>query len=151
MAELNESIFREYDIRGIVENDLQDDQVEQIASAFAAIYVREGKKQISLGMDGRPSSENIKRIFTETLCGYGIDVIDIGLVPTPVLYYSVFKLKLGGGIIIQGKLLNVKTFRALTMTTGPSTRPSSPPTIQKLIPRPKLRPDSVPAMTGATA
>ncbi len=100
MTKLNESIFREYDIRGIVETDLTDDAVEKIASAFAAIYVRAGKKQISIGMDGRPSSENIKNIFIKTICSYGIDIVDIGLVPTPVLYYSVFKLGLGGGIII---------------------------------------------------
>ena len=100
MTKLNESIFREYDIRGIVETDLTDDAVEKIASSFAAVYVREGKKKISLGMDGRPSSANIKDIFIRTICSYGIDVIDIGLVPTPVLYYSVFKLGLGGGIII---------------------------------------------------
>jgi len=100
LTELNESIFREYDIRGIVETDLTDDAVKKIASAFATIYVRAGKKQISIGMDGRPSSENIKNIFIETMCSYGINVVDIGLVPTPVLYYSVFKLELGGGIII---------------------------------------------------
>jgi len=100
LTKLNESIFREYDIRGIVETDLTDDAVEKIASAFAAIYVRAGKKQISIGMDGRPSSENIKNIFIKTICSYGIDIVDIGLVPTPVLYYSVFKLGLGGGIII---------------------------------------------------
>ncbi|MEN8222217.1 MAG: phosphomannomutase/phosphoglucomutase [Acidobacteriota bacterium] len=100
MTKLNESIFREYDIRGIVETDLTDDAVEKIASAFAAVYVREGKKKISLGMDGRPSSQNIKDIFIRTITSYGIDIIDIGLVPTPVLYYSVFRLELGGGIII---------------------------------------------------
>ncbi len=100
MAELNKSIFREYDIRGIVETDLTEDAVRKIASAFATIYVREGKKKISIGMDGRPSSSSIKKIFIDTICSYGIDVIDIGLVPTPVLYYSVFKLELGGGVII---------------------------------------------------
>jgi len=100
LTRLNESIFREYDIRGIVETDLTDDAVEKIASAFAAIYVRAGKKQISIGMDGRPSSQNIKDIFIRTICSFGIDVVDIGLVPTPVLYYSVFRLGLGGGIII---------------------------------------------------
>lgn len=100
MSNITESIFREYDIRGIVETELTDDVVEKIASAFATIYVRAGAKKISLGMDGRPSSANIKKIFTDTICSYGIDVIDIGLVPTPVLYYSVFKLGLGGGIII---------------------------------------------------
>ncbi|MEN8154039.1 MAG: phosphomannomutase/phosphoglucomutase [Acidobacteriota bacterium] len=100
MFELKESIFREYDIRGIVETELTDKAVEKIASAFAAIYVRAGAKKIALGMDGRPSSAGIKSIFIKKLTSFGLDVLDIGLVPTPVLYYSVFKYALSGGIII---------------------------------------------------
>ena len=100
MNKINESIFREYDIRGIVKDELQDDVVERIASACAAIYVRENKKTIAVGMDGRPSSEHIKNIVSKTLSKYGLNIIDIGLVPTPVLYYEVFKMNLGGGIII---------------------------------------------------
>ena len=100
MNKINESIFREYDIRGIVKDELQDDVVERIASACAAIYVKENKKHIAVGMDGRPSSEHIKNIVSKTLSKYGLNIIDIGLVPTPVLYYEVFKMNLGGGIII---------------------------------------------------
>ncbi|MCP4150088.1 MAG: phosphomannomutase/phosphoglucomutase [bacterium] len=100
MNEIKEGIFREYDIRGIVETELQDDVVERIASAFATVFVREGKKKIVVGMDGRPSSENIKGIMLKTLAKYGIDVLDIGLVPTPVMYYGVFKFDYDGGIVI---------------------------------------------------
>lgn len=100
MNKINESIFREYDIRGIVKDELQDDVVERIASACAAIYVKENKKHIAVGMDGRPSSEHIKNIVSKSLSKYGLNIIDIGLVPTPVLYYEVFKMNLGGGIII---------------------------------------------------
>lgn len=100
MTEISESIFREYDIRGIVETELPDDVVEKIASAFASVFIRQGKKKIAVGMDGRPSSRPIKKILIENLSKYGIHVLDIGLVPTPVLYYAVFKMNLGGGIII---------------------------------------------------
>ncbi len=100
MSQINESIFREYDIRGIVDADLQDDVVKKIASAFATVFIREGKKQIAVGMDGRPSSEPIKKLVVENLSKYGLDILDIGLVPTPVLYYAVFNMSLGGGIII---------------------------------------------------
>jgi len=100
MAELKESIFREYDIRGIVDEELQDDVVMRISSAFATVFIREGKKKIAVGMDGRPSSESIKNIVVEQLARYGLEVFDIGLVPTPVMYYAVFKMNLGGGIII---------------------------------------------------
>ncbi len=97
---LNESIFREYDIRGIVEEDLKDEDVEKIAMAFATVYMRAGAKKISVGMDGRPSSDRIRSIFIENILKFGIDVIDIGLAPTPVLYYAVFKMELDGGVII---------------------------------------------------
>ncbi len=100
MNTINEAIFREYDIRGIVETELQDDVVERICAAFATVYVREGKKKIAVGMDGRPSSPHIKHIMTSTLAKYGLDVMDIGLVPTPVMYYAVFKFDLDGGVII---------------------------------------------------
>lgn len=100
MAELKESIFREYDIRGIVSEELPDEVVGRISSAFATVFVREGKDKIAVGMDGRPSSKSIKNIVLKQLSRYGLEVIDIGLVPTPVLYYAVFKLNLGGGIII---------------------------------------------------
>jgi phosphomannomutase/phosphoglucomutase len=100
MAPLKESIFREYDIRGIVDKELPDEVVSKISSAFATVYVREGKKRIAVGMDGRPSSDSIKNIVLNQLARYGLEVIDIGLVPTPVMYYAVFKMELGGGIII---------------------------------------------------
>lgn len=100
MNEINESIFREYDIRGIVETELQDDVVERIASAFAAIFIKEGKQKIVVGMDGRPSSPRLKDIMIANLTKYGLDVLDIGLIPTPVMYYAVFKRNMDGGIVI---------------------------------------------------
>jgi phosphomannomutase/phosphoglucomutase len=100
MNEIKESIFREYDIRGIVETELQDDVVERIASAFAADFLKDGKQKIVIGMDGRPSSAHLKNIMVKNLSKYGLDILDIGLVPTPVMYYAVFKHNLDGGIII---------------------------------------------------
>jgi phosphomannomutase/phosphoglucomutase len=100
MNRIQKDIFREYDIRGIVERELQDDVVDRIASAFAAVYVKEKKRKIAVGMDGRPSSDHIKNILVSGLKKFGLDVLDIGLVPTPVMYYAVFKMDLGGGIIV---------------------------------------------------
>lgn len=97
---LNEAIFREYDIRGLAETELADPAVERIAMAVAAIYVREGKKEIAVGMDGRPSSPRIQQLFSSTLARYGLQVIDLGLVPTPVVYYAAFRHHLGGAVII---------------------------------------------------
>jgi phosphomannomutase/phosphoglucomutase len=100
MNHISESIFREYDIRGVVETELQDQVVKRIAAATATLFSREGKNMIAVGMDGRPSSEHIKELVIERLTNYGLHAIDIGLVPTPVLYYVVFKENLGGGIVI---------------------------------------------------
>lgn len=100
MNEIEESIFREYDIRGIVITELPDDVVRKIASAYASVFLREGKRKIVVGMDGRPTSLHIKNIVIKNLSKYGLNVIDIGLVPTPVLYYAVFKMNLDGGIIV---------------------------------------------------
>lgn len=100
MNDIKESIFREYDMRGIVADELQDDVVERIASAFAAVFVREKKKQVAVAMDGRPSSAHIKDIVIQNLAKYGLHVMDIGLAPTPVLYYAVFKMNLDGGLVI---------------------------------------------------
>jgi len=100
VSKINESIFREYDIRGIVENDLSDDVVERIAKAVATVFIKRGKKSISIGYDGRPHSPRIKDIFIRGLLDSGLDVTEIGLVPTPVLYYSIYRLKLDGGVSI---------------------------------------------------
>jgi phosphomannomutase/phosphoglucomutase len=97
---LNEAIFREYDIRGLAETELADPEVERIAMAIAAIFVREGKKKIAVGMDGRPSSERIKTLLSRTLARFGLQVTDLGLVPTPVVYFAAFRDKLGGAVII---------------------------------------------------
>lgn len=100
MNQIRQDIFREYDIRGLVDSELQDDVVEKIASAFAAVYIQREKKKIAVGMDGRPSSKHIKNILISGLKKFGLDVLDIGLVPTPVMYFAVFKMNLGGGIIV---------------------------------------------------
>lgn len=97
---INEAIFREYDIRGLAESELADPAVERIAMAVAAIYVRAGKKKVAIGMDGRPSSPRIKDLFGRTLARYGLQVIDLGLAPTPVVYFAVFRQRLGGAVII---------------------------------------------------
>jgi len=97
---INEAIFREYDIRGLAETELSDPVVEHIAMAAAAVYVRNGKREIAMGMDGRPSSPRIKDLFSRTLVRYGMQVTDLGLVPTPVVYFAAFQHKMDGAVII---------------------------------------------------
>jgi phosphomannomutase / phosphoglucomutase len=99
---MNPQVFREYDIRGVVEKDLDQDFVERFATAMGFYWKERGVKKVSLGMDARLSSPWFRDVLKEGISGSGIDVFDLGLVPTPVMYFSLFKLDLGGGIQITG-------------------------------------------------
>lgn len=95
-------VFREYDIRGIADTEFTDGFVTSLGRAFAALMLAENKTKISVGHDMRPSSERLKKALLAGLTSGGLDVVDLGLVPTPVLYFSVSHLKLDAGICITG-------------------------------------------------
>ena len=99
---MNKEIFREYDIRGDVEKDLTDDVVRNIGRAFAAYMKEGGKKTASIARDCRLSSEHYRDLLVESMVESGLDVIDVGLVPTGLFYYSLFHLDVEGGIMITG-------------------------------------------------
>ena len=99
---INPHIFREYDIRGIVDKDLSDEVVYLLAKGFGT-YLRQNQlKKISLGGDVRLSTERFRSVLIKGLNQVGIDVIDIGIVPTPVQYFSMHHLPVEGGIMITG-------------------------------------------------
>jgi len=99
---ISEDIFRAYDIRGVVENALTPDAVQQIGHAFATEALSQNQKTVVIARDGRLSSPELARRLSEGLRAGGCDVIDIGMVPTPVLYYATHKLKTGTGIMVTG-------------------------------------------------
>lgn len=99
MHKFNPSIFREYDIRGTVGENLTVDDAYQIGRNYSAI-LKNGV--VAIGYDGRVSSPILTASLIRGLSDSGIDVIDIGLVPTPVLYFAVFYLNLDGGIMVTG-------------------------------------------------
>lgn len=99
---ITKDIFRAYDIRGIVENALTPDAVQQIGQAFATEALSQGQDTVVIGRDGRLSSPELAKRLSEGLCAGGCDVIDVGMVPTPVLYYATHKLKTGTGIMVTG-------------------------------------------------
>lgn len=99
---MNKEIFREYDIRGNVEKDLTDDVVKDIGRAFAARMTAEGKKKASIARDCRLSSEHYRDLLVEVMVESGLHVVDLGLVPTPLFYYSLFTLDVEGGIMVTG-------------------------------------------------
>jgi len=99
---ITEDIFRAYDIRGIVETALTPDAVQLIGQAFATQALSQGQKKVVIGRDGRLSSPELAQRLSAGIRAGGCDVIDIGMVPTPVLYYATHKLKTGTGIMVTG-------------------------------------------------
>lgn len=100
--QVNPHIFREYDIRGLVEQDLTDEVVYSLGRACGTLYQRNGVSRVSVGRDGRQSSPHFRDLLSRGLREAGCDVVDIGMVPTPLLYFSLFNLDVGGGIMITG-------------------------------------------------
>jgi phosphomannomutase/phosphoglucomutase len=99
---MDENIFREYDIRGIVGEQLTDEAVAILSRAMAKFYVDNGARRVAVGFDARESSPRFFDILSSEFTGSGIDVVSIGLVPTPVLYHTVFTKPVDGGVMITG-------------------------------------------------
>lgn len=99
-ADLNPDIFREYDIRGRVEEDLTDEVVRDVGRAFATYMQERGKQRASIARDCRLSSEHFRDLVAEGMVEGGLEVTDIGLVPTGLFYFSLFTLDVDGGIMI---------------------------------------------------
>ena len=99
---INPQIFREYDIRGIVGKDLTPASVTSIGKAIGT-YIRRGNgKNMILGRDVRSSSVEFCNILSKALNSTGCNVIDIGMVPTPVLYFALHHFNADGGVMITG-------------------------------------------------
>src|SRR3954454_4809675 len=114
------TIFREYDIRGAADVELLDADVEQLGRAFGTYMQRHQGKRVSLGRDTRLSSPRLRDALMTGLKASGCDVIDLGVVPTPVLYYSVFHLKTDGAVMITGSH-NPSEFNGFKTVCGAST------------------------------
>ncbi|HET9441121.1 MAG TPA: phosphomannomutase/phosphoglucomutase [Longimicrobiales bacterium] len=97
-------IFREYDIRGIVDKDLAGDVSELIGRAFGSEVKKRlgGTPTIAVGHDNRPSSPQLAEGIIKGITAAGVNVVFVGTVPTPVLYYATEKLKTDGGLQITG-------------------------------------------------
>jgi len=99
---MNERIFREYDIRGIADTDLNDSTALLIGKAIGTFVRAKNGKTFTVGRDCRLSGPRIRKALIDGLISTGLEVIDIGLVPTPLLYFSVFHLDTDGGVQITG-------------------------------------------------
>src|SRR5690349_24127810 len=99
---LKRTIFREYDIRGIADSELLSSDVEQLGRGLGTYLLRKSGRRVNVGRDVRLSSKRLRDALVKGLLATGCDVIDIGEVPTPVLYYSAQHLNANGAIMITG-------------------------------------------------
>ncbi len=99
---MNTFIFRKYDIRGVVKDDFPKDVVVNIGKAFGTFVIRSGDSKISISGDIRHTTPRLKRWFTQGLLEAGINVFDLGIIPTPTNYYSMFHLDIDGAVQITG-------------------------------------------------
>ena len=102
MPELNPYIFRAYDVRGKVDIDITPPVFELVGRAYGTLVKRGGGRVIALGMDNRTSSRALKEAFATGVLSTGLDVLDIGVNHTPLLYFATAHWKLDGGATITG-------------------------------------------------
>src|SRR5437667_12752464 len=100
---LKSTIFREYDIRGIANSELLSPDIEQLGLGLGTYLQRHsGGLNVNVGRDCRLSSTRLRDALVNGLLASGCDVTDIGVAPTPVLYYYAQHLKANGAIMITG-------------------------------------------------
>ncbi|HYL48418.1 MAG TPA: phosphomannomutase/phosphoglucomutase [Stellaceae bacterium] len=96
------TILREYDIRGVVGQTLHETDARAIGRSFAAVVREKGGKRVAVGRDGRLSSSALESALVEGLAMSGVDVVRVGLGPTPMLYFASHTLDVAGGIMVTG-------------------------------------------------
>ncbi|MEC8703398.1 MAG: phosphomannomutase/phosphoglucomutase [Candidatus Neomarinimicrobiota bacterium] len=99
---INKYIFREYDIRGKVSDDFPPEVVENLGKAFGTFISRSGGQEIALSGDVRLTTPSLIESFKTGVLSTGVDVINIGILPTPANYFSMFKLDVAGAVQITG-------------------------------------------------
>ncbi|MBI5603357.1 MAG: phosphomannomutase/phosphoglucomutase [Deltaproteobacteria bacterium] len=117
---MNPQIFREYDIRAVVDKELFLEEVITLGKAIGTYLRRQGKIKITLGRDGRLSSGDFRERLLAGLLATGCQVIDIGVCPTPLLYFSIRHLKTDGGVMITASH-NPPEYNGFKICSGPDT------------------------------
>ena len=100
MANVPAHIFRGYDIRGLADTELTDEIVDRIARAYATFLSYRRVDELALGYDNRLSSGRIKDTFINSLLDCGINVHDIGLSLSQIVYYSSYYFRCKGGVMV---------------------------------------------------
>jgi len=99
---LDPSIFRAYDVRGVVGKTLDKDVARALGQSIGTLMGEKGLREIVVGRDGRLSGPELANALSDGLRAAGIDVIDVGAVPTPVVYYAAFRFNTGCGVAVTG-------------------------------------------------
>lgn len=97
---MDASVFREYDIRGIVDRDIKDHDVITLGKAFGTYMAQFGKHRVVIGRDCRLSSDRFRNLLAEGMLTTGLEVVDVGVCPTPVFYFAIRHLDRDGGVMI---------------------------------------------------
>lgn len=117
---INPHVFREYDVRGTVDKDLNEDFIFNLGRAIGTYASRHRIKNMTIGRDCRLSSDSYHNFLIKGLNSSGINTIDIGLCATPMLYFSIRHLHVGGGVMITGSH-NPPEFNGFKICIGHST------------------------------
>src|SRR3990167_583945 len=117
---ISPAIFRAYDIRGIVGATLTEESVYALGQAIGSLAIEKGEKRIAVGRDGRLSGSFLSKALCEGLLATGCDVIDLGVVPTPLLYYSTYVLETRSGVMLTGSH-NPPEYNGLKMVINGAT------------------------------
>lgn len=102
MAGINPYIFREYDIRGVVEKDFQEEVVILLGKGIGTYFLQNGAKNISIGGDVRLTTEKLRESLMKGITSTGVNIVNLGIVPTPAQYFSLHRLAVDGGVMITG-------------------------------------------------
>lgn len=117
---LNKDIFREYDIRGVVSNELTDYILNLLGKAFSTYFINNNRTDVIIGCDNRLSSNHIKSIITDLIINSGLNVIDIGTVITPIFYFASKMLNIDAGIMVTASH-NPPEYNGFKVLLGDST------------------------------
>ncbi len=117
---INPEIFRKYDIRGIADRDLTDEDVHLIGKAYGTYMLQNGKKNIVIGRDARLSSNRIFKSLSHGILSTGCNVFNIETVATPVFYFSIIHYNKDGGMMITASH-NPPEYNGFKVCNGPDT------------------------------
>ncbi len=117
---MNPKVFREYDVRGVVGQDLNDEFVYTLGQAVGTYSIARGVRTMTVGRDCRTSSEAYRDAMIGGLLSTGVRVTDVGICATPMLYFSIRHFRTDGGVMITGSH-NPPEFNGFKICVGPDT------------------------------